>query len=98
MRTVLCVSWLVAATAAAEASPDAGTRVPGAGVLLAAPADLSWGRGDVLVQPDLFVVPLDMTRRALELNTWAHVRHLVLAIEVLSGPEGSRVILPVIRR
>jgi len=29
MRTVLCVSWLVAATAAAEAPPDAGTpRVP----------------------------------------------------------------------
>ena len=26
MRTVLCVSWLVAATAAAEAPPDAGTR------------------------------------------------------------------------
>ena len=27
------------------------------GLLFASPADISWGRDDVLVQPDLFVLP-----------------------------------------
>ena len=47
--------------------------------LLASPADISWGP-DILVQPDLFVVPLD------ELRTlrWDRIKGLILAVEVLS--------------
>lgn len=49
------------------------------GELFAAPADISWGR-DSLVQPDLFVVRQD------EADTldWARMKHLLLAIEVMS--------------
>jgi len=50
-----------------------------AGVLLAAPADISWGQ-DVLVQPDVFVVPLEEARTL----TWSRVRTLLLVAEVLS--------------
>ncbi|HEX5437808.1 MAG TPA: Uma2 family endonuclease [Gemmatimonadaceae bacterium] len=45
-----------------------------------APADISWGLPDVLVQPDVFVVPLDEARTL----DWRTIRHLLLAIEVLS--------------
>ena len=45
----------------------------------AAPADISWGP-QKLVQPDLFVIPLEEARTP----EWADVRHLLLAIEVLS--------------
>ena len=47
--------------------------------LLASPADISWGP-DILVQPDLFVVPLTELR-TLE---WDRIKGLMLAIEVLS--------------
>jgi Uma2 family endonuclease len=47
--------------------------------LLASPADISWGP-DILVQPDLFVVPLEEVR-TLE---WDRIKGLLLAIEVLS--------------
>jgi Uma2 family endonuclease len=50
-----------------------------AGVVLTAPADISWGQ-DVLVQPDVFVVPVDQAR-ALE---WSAIRDLLLVVEVLS--------------
>ena len=52
--------------------------------LLASPADISWGP-DILVQPDLFVVPL------AELRTlhWDRIKSLILAVEVLS-PSTSR--------
>jgi Uma2 family endonuclease len=53
------------------------------GILLGAPADISWGRDDVLVQPDLFVVPAEQAR-ALRHGPWSTVRHLLLAVEVLS--------------
>lgn len=43
------------------------------------PADISWAP-DVLVQPDLFVVPLDHARTM----NWAAMQTLLLAIEVLS--------------
>lgn len=43
------------------------------------PADISWGP-DSLVQPDVFVVPIDEAR-ALQ---WSGVSHLLLAVEVLS--------------
>lgn len=54
------------------------------GELLASPADLSWSE-DTLVQPDLFVVRADEAG-ALE---WAQVKHLILAIEILS-PSSAR--------
>lgn len=43
-----------------------------------APADISWTK-DVLVQPDIFVTTAEES-----LLPWAKVKHLVLAIEVLS--------------
>ena len=54
------------------------------GEVLHAPADISWGR-DVLVQPDVFVVPKEEART---LN-WASIRTLLLAAEVLS-PSSQR--------
>ncbi len=51
--------------------------------LLAAPADISW-TSDVLVQPDLFVVPI-AEARSLD---WARLRHLELVVEV-HGPGRS---------
>jgi Uma2 family endonuclease len=50
-----------------------------AGHVLWSPADISWSP-DTLVQPDLFVVPTDELR-ALD---WAHIKHLLLVVEVLS--------------
>jgi len=47
--------------------------------LFAAPADVSWAP-DVLVQPDLFVVPIEEARTL----DWARLRHLELVVEVLS--------------
>jgi Uma2 family endonuclease len=54
------------------------------GIVLSSPADISWGR-DVLVQPDIFVVPLDEAR----LLDWSRIRHLLLAVEILS-PSSTR--------
>jgi Uma2 family endonuclease len=50
------------------------------GIVLTSPADISWGRDDVLVQPDVFVVPVDEVRT----GEWSGLRSLRLAIEVLS--------------
>lgn len=50
------------------------------GTALVSPADISWGRSDVLVQPDVFVVP---GRVGVGLE-WADVHGLLLAVEVLS--------------
>jgi len=55
-----------------------------AGVVLTSPADISWGR-DVLVQPDVFVVPVEQAR-TLE---WSAIRDLLLVAEVL-GPSTPR--------
>jgi Uma2 family endonuclease len=49
------------------------------GEMFAAPADISWA-DDVLVQPDLFVVRRDEAS-TLE---WGRMKHLLLAIEILS--------------
>jgi Uma2 family endonuclease len=54
------------------------------GVVLTAPADISWGP-DVLVQPDLFVVPPEEARTL----AWSRLRTLLLVAEVLS-PSSSR--------
>ena len=51
----------------------------GAGILLTAPADISWGP-DVLVQPDVFVATADEARTLI----WSKVRTLLLVAEVLS--------------
>jgi Uma2 family endonuclease len=48
---------------------------------LAAPADISFGLDDILVQPDLFVADLAAFKRGWK---WARIRTLHLAIEVVS--------------
>ncbi|HEY6090379.1 MAG TPA: Uma2 family endonuclease, partial [Gemmatimonadales bacterium] len=55
------------------------------GVVLMAPADISWGLEDVLVQPDVFVFPRDEARTM----EWHDIHTLLLAIEVLS-PSSER--------
>jgi len=55
------------------------TRHPGVGVAFSSPADISWGQ-DVLLQPDVFVVPMEQAR-VLE---WSAIRNLMLVAEVLS--------------
>ena len=50
-----------------------------AGHLVLSPADISWGP-DTLVQPDVFVVPLEDARTL----DWARITRLLLVIEVLS--------------
>ncbi len=50
------------------------------GVAFMSPADISWRRPDVLVQPDVFVVPPGLPNSA----RWLDVRHLMLAAETLS--------------
>lgn len=54
------------------------------GVALMSPADVSWGRDDVLVQPDVFVLPIEQARAATVADSWSPIRHLLLAVEVLS--------------
>jgi Uma2 family endonuclease len=54
------------------------------GHLIASPADISWG-ADVLVQPDLFVVPVEQAR----MLDWTAMRDLLLAVEVLR-PSSAR--------
>jgi Uma2 family endonuclease len=49
------------------------------GLVLSSPADISWGP-DVLVQPDVFVVPTEEARTL----TWSRMRTLLLVAEVLS--------------
>jgi Uma2 family endonuclease len=54
------------------------------GHVLMSPADISWS-DDTLVQPDLFVVPLEDARTL----DWARMKTLLLAVEVLS-PSSAR--------
>jgi Uma2 family endonuclease len=58
-------------------------------VVYVAPADISWGRDDVTVQPDVFVVPRTMAREAGRTSDWGAIRHLLLAVEV-SGTDSLR--------
>ncbi len=53
-------------------------QVHGATIALFSPSDISW-RPDSLVQPDLFVVPVDEARTG-----WTAMRSLSLVIEVVS--------------
>lgn len=60
------------------------------GTAYVSPADISWGRTDVLVQPDVFVVPRDQARRAHRGESWRAVRHLLLAVELVSPESAHR--------
>jgi Uma2 family endonuclease len=59
------------------------------GRVYVSPADISWGPKK-LVQPDVFVVPIDEARKP----EWTDLRHLLLAAEVLSpgSVRGDRVV------
>jgi Uma2 family endonuclease len=50
------------------------------GEVMRSPADISWGRPDVLAQPDVFVLPPGLSSS----SRWIEVRHLLLAVETLS--------------
>lgn len=50
------------------------------GEAMRSPADIRFGRKDVLVQPDVFVVPPGFPNS----TQWIEVRHLMLAVETLS--------------
>jgi Uma2 family endonuclease len=54
-------------------------RAVGVGHHFRSPADISWS-DDTLVQPDVFVVPLEEARTL----DWAQMKTLLLAVEVLS--------------
>jgi Uma2 family endonuclease len=54
------------------------------GEVFASPSDISWGLDDVLVQPDVFVIPMDVARTLGADSLWDVVRHLLLVAEVLS--------------
>lgn len=56
----------------------------GVGHVFHSPADISWS-ADTLVQPDVFVADLAEARTL----DWSRIRHLLLAIEVLS-PSSTR--------
>lgn len=64
------------------------------GELLFSPADISF-HDDMLVQPDLFIVPPQPDRRRV--LTWSEIRGLLLAVEVLS-PSTARADRQVKRR
>ncbi len=50
------------------------------GLAFGVSGDITWGREDVLVQPDVFVTRLDEARTL----DWEAIRHLLLVVEVLS--------------
>ena len=64
---------------------DEYVRRYGTGTAMISPADLSFGRDDLLVQPDVFVI----TSPGAETREWDEVRELSLVVEVLS-PSTSR--------
>ena len=54
------------------------------GVVYMSPADISWGRRDTTVQPDVFVVPVDVFAAFRRGGGWLAAVHLRLAAEVVS--------------
>ena len=56
------------------------------GALFGSTSDISWGRVDVLVQPDLFVVDLEQART----GAWVAMRDLLLAVEIVSPSSAKR--------
>jgi Uncharacterized protein conserved in cyanobacteria len=63
------------------------------GRVVISPADVTFGEADTLVQPDIFVVPMEQSR----MFDWRRIRHLLLAVEVLS-PSSMRADREVKRR
>jgi Uma2 family endonuclease len=60
------------------------------GVPFMSPADISWGRRDVLVPPDVFVVEnAAWAASRTQGGSWDVVRHLLLAVEIIS-PSSAR--------
>jgi Uma2 family endonuclease len=57
----------------------------GVGPALMSPADLTWGRQDVLTQPDVFVIGVEDA----VVEAWSEVRHVPFVAEVLS-PSSKR--------
>lgn len=57
------------------------------GEVFPAPADISWQRDDVSVQPDVFVISAELSQAAMR-DSWNAVVHLLLATEVLSPSTG----------
>ena len=53
-------------------------------IAMMAPGDISWGRHDVTVQPDNYVVPRAMMRESVRASSWKLIKHLTLAAEVIS--------------
>jgi Uma2 family endonuclease len=61
------------------------------GVPMLSPSDVSWGRRDTTLQPDVYVAlradlraVRETTRRRGSVAGWRQLRHLLLAVEVLS--------------
>jgi len=54
------------------------------GAVYTAPADISWGRRDTTVQPDVFVVPMTVFAAFRRGGGWAAALHLRLAAEIIS--------------
>lgn len=54
------------------------------GEIFPSPSEISWGLDDVLVMPDVFVVPADAARTIGPDTPWDVVRHMMLVAEVLS--------------
>lgn len=65
-------------------------RFPAVGEVYESPSEISWGRRDVLVQPDVFVVPRAMHEQGLRTRRWDVVRHLALAVEIISHSSRHR--------
>lgn len=57
----------------------------GVGRVFAVPGDLTWGRNDVLTQPDVFVIGA----ADASVSQWSEVRHVPLVAEVLSPSSRS---------
>lgn len=54
------------------------------------PSDISWGREDTTLQPDVWVAPVEHVRAAHDTDDWAEIRHLLLVAEVISPRTATR--------
>lgn len=73
--------WIVGELHAELRSYLARERV---GIAMLSPADIRWGRVETAVQPDVFVIPMDVWQRPPGERQWSTVRHLRLAAEIVS--------------
>lgn len=54
------------------------------GVAMSSPSDISWGRRDTTVQPDMFVIPADVWAATERNPVWRSITQLLLAAEIIS--------------